>query len=344
MNRVKLGLIGLGEWPRQSYVPILKGLDGVEVSAVAAKSSATQQYAREQFGERIAIYSDYRELLRDAAIEAVTLAMPNAIHAEVLEAAVGSSKHVFYEPPIAHSPEVITRILGAMRVSDRVMQPDLELRCVPAVRALGDCLRQGVIGNPRMASVGLWCNWGYGGGRWNCSPEEEGFFPWLGCWYLDLLDYVFAAAPQRATVTGGYASNGRLLDHGWASLEYPEGRMGRFDFNLVAVAGLEVRLKVLGSAGEAEVDVISGHLRWRGSDRVWHETSHPASPPVCGFVGMRECLNAFVESVRTGLPSETDIEVARRVHAAMLACAEAEGARTDHRRPNRPATIISPQI
>jgi predicted dehydrogenase len=308
-------------------VPILKGLDRVEVAAVAAKSEATRQYAREQFGEGVTLFADYRELLRDAHIEAVTLALPNAIHAEVLGEAVGSGKHVFYEPPIAHSGEAISRILGAMRASGRIMCPDLELRHVPAVRALGERLRAGAIGDPLTVSVKLWCNWGYGGGKWNCSPEEEGFFPWLGCWYLDLLDYVFAAAPERATVTGGYAANGQLLDHGWASLEYPAGRIGRFEFNLVAVDGLDARLKVLGSTGEAEVDVIGGGLRWRGADKAWHEANHPASEPVCGFVGMRECLNAFVDAVRSGGAVEADIEVAGRVHAAMLACAESEAAR-----------------
>ena len=179
-----------------------------------------------------------------------------------------------------------------------------------------------------MVSVCLWCNWGYGGGRWNCNPEEEGFFPWLSCWYLDLLDYVFAASPERTTVTGGYAANGRLMDHGWASFEYPAGRISRFDFNLVAVDGLEVSLSVLGDSGEVDVDVIRGDLRWREPDGARHEATHPASQPTCGYVGTRECLSAFIESVRTGLPSKADIEVARRVHAAMLACAQAEAART----------------
>jgi predicted dehydrogenase len=327
MNRIRLGLVGLGEWPRQAYVPVLKTLEDVEICAVAAKSAATRQYAREQFGQQLAVYADYRELLHGAAVEAVALALPNPLHAEALEAAVASGKHLFYEPPIAHDAGTIGRILGAMETSSCIIQPDLELRCLPVIRALGECLRAGRIGEPLMASVRLWCNWGYGGGRWNYNPEREGFFPWLGCWYLDLLDYVLAALPERVTVTGGYAANGRLMDHGWAALECPGGRIGRFEFNLVAVAGLEVGLSVLGSRGEAEADVIRGNLRWREGDGTWHETPHPPSLPACGFVGMRECLVAFLESIRSGARPEADVEVAGRIHAAMLACAEAEATR-----------------
>jgi predicted dehydrogenase len=328
MNHIRLGLVGLGEWPRQAYVPVLKGLEGVEICAVAARSSATRQYAREQFGQQLAVYADYRDLLQSAAVEAVTLALPNPLHAEALEAAVSAGKHLFYEPPIAHDAGTIARILAAMRASPWVIQPDLELRCLPVIRALGECLRGGRIGDPLTASVRLWCNWGYGGGRWNYNPEQEGFFPWLGCWYLDLLDYVLAALPRRVTVAGGHAANGRLMDHGWATLEYPGERIGRFDFNLVAVAGLEVGLSVLGSRGEAAADVIGGNLRWREADGAWQETSHPPSLPACGFVGMRECLGAFLESVRTGIRPEADVEVTGRIHAAMLACAEAEATRT----------------
>jgi predicted dehydrogenase len=175
-----------------------------------------------------------------------------------------------------------------------------------------------------MAAVRLWCNWGYRGGPWKSNPADEGFFPWLGCWYLDLLDCVFAAPPQRATVTGGYASNGRLMDHGWCSLEYPADRIGRFEFSLVAVDGLEVGLHVLGTAGEADADLVRGQLRHRGPDAAWHESDHPASLPACGFVGMRECLTSFIESIRTGLPPAADLSVSRRVHTAMLACSHAE--------------------
>jgi hypothetical protein len=42
---------------------------------------------------------------------------------------------------------------------------------------------------------------------------------------------------------------------------------------------------------------------------------------------MRECLAAFVDSIRTGLAPAADLSVARRVHSAMLACSQAEATR-----------------
>jgi predicted dehydrogenase len=327
MNRVRLGLIGLGEWPRQAYVPVLKELDQVDVVAVAARSSATQDYARRQFGPRVALYSDYRDLLADETIDAVTLAVPNPVHADAMDAVLASGKHFFYEPPIAHTYDQLRASLAAMAASDRVIQPDFELRYVPVVVAANELLRAGAIGQPHMTTVRLWCNWGFGGGKWNYNPEQEGFFPWLGCWYFDLLDVVFADTPLRASVVGGYAANGRLMDHGWASLEYSGGRIGQLEFSLVAVTGLDIRLRVLGSQGELEAELTRGELRWCGLDAAWQEAIHPASLPAHGFVGMRECLADFAEAVRSGRPPKADVGASRRVHASMLACAQAEADR-----------------
>ena len=324
MNTIRLGLIGLGEWPRQAYVPVLKELADVEVCAVAARSDATRAFAREQFGDGIALYDGYAALLADGNVEAVTVALPNTLHAEATRAAVASGKHVFYEPPIGHTAAEIDGAVEAMRASRAVLQADLELRYLPVIDFVRELLASDAIGDAIMARVRLWADWGYGGGKWNQNPEDEGFFPWLGCWYLDVLDCVFSAEPVRANVIGGRAMNGRLTDHGWAALEYEGGRVGEFELSLVAVEGLEVGLNVLGTRGEIVADVVNGACRWRGKDGAWQEESRAATEPFCGFAGMRECMADFVTAIREGRPARADAEVSSRVHRAMLACAEAD--------------------
>jgi len=331
MNRLKLGLVGLGKWPRQAYLPVLKELDAAEITAAAARTAESRQFARDQFGEQIAVYADYRDLLRDENVDAVMLALPNELHTAAVEAALGSGKHVFYEPPLGHGREEIRRLLAGMADGNRVVQADLELRYLPVVRAVCDLLAAGTIGKALMARITLWCDWGYGGGDWGPDVEKEGFFPWLGCWYLDVLDCVFGSLPLRADVLGGYAASGRLMDHGWASLEYRGGGIGQFEFNLVAVEGLEVRLAVLGSKGELRADIVSGRCRWRQAGSTQQVATYAHSEPAHGFVGMRESIVDFVAAIRCGRPPKAGVDVARRVHAGMLACARSETERTSVR-------------
>ena len=324
MSAVNLGLIGLGEWPREAYVPILKELPDANVVAVAARTEATQQFAREQFGDGIATYASYQELLADDSLQAVMVALPNELHAQGIKAAVESGKHVFFEPPIGHTAEETGRILAGMFASESVIQCDLEVRCLPVMDFIREQLAGGTIGDALMAKVRLWANWGYGGGNWNQHPEVEGFFPWLGCWYLDLLDCVFEASPVQAAVTAGYAMNGRVMDHGWTTLTYPNGRLGEFELSLVAIEGLSVTVSVLGTKGELEAELVEGRCRWRSEGGNWQEATHDCSRPMHGFVGMRESILDFLAAIQNDQQPRADVNVTRRVHEAMLACAQSE--------------------
>jgi predicted dehydrogenase len=172
-----------------------------------------------------------------------------------------------------------------------------------------------------MATIRLWCDWGYGGGEWLEEAEDQGFFLWLGCWYVDVLDAVFGARPERVSVTGGRAMNGDMVDHAWATMEYPGQRLGQFEFSLVAPEEQQITLTVTGTEGEVEADLWTGELRSRGRGEEWERTVVPNSEPIHGFAGMRESITDFIGSVRSGSQPRANLDVSRRVHAAAVACA-----------------------
>ena len=325
MKPIQLGLAGLGGWTRQAYLPVLKELDTAEVCAVAARSEGSRRFAVEQFGEAVTLHHDYHALLEDRQVEAVLLAIPNGLHVDGIQSAIAAGKHLFYEPPIGHTADELRETLRIMGTSEQTVQADLELRYLPVITALRRHLVDGTLGKPFMAKIRLWCDWGRGEEpREQEEPVQRGFFPWLSCWYLDVLDCVFELAPERASVTGGHAANGRLMDHGWADFEYPGGGIGQFEFSLVAAGEPDIRLTVLCQEGEMEADLKGGFLRWRRHDSSWSEEGHPASQPAHGFEGMRECIVNFLDCVRTGRKPRAGVQVAERVHAAMLGCMQAE--------------------
>ena len=325
MPAIRIGLIGLGHWARKAYLPVLKEHPAADVVAVAAPSEATRQYAREQFGDGIATCASWDELLGDGGVDAAMVALPNELHARGIEAALASGKHVFFEPPIGHTSDEIGRILAAMAASTAVVQCDLELRYLPAVAFVREQLACGAIGDALMARVRLWADWGQGGAHEQFAGE--GFFPWLGCWYLDLLDCVFAASPTRVSVSGGHAMNGGLMDHGSATLEYPDERIGTFEFSLVSAGDLSVTVSVLGTRGEIEAEITTGCCRWRVRDGDWQSVERDCSRPEHGFVGMRESIAGFLEAIRDGGSVDAGVDVARRIHEGMLGCAQSEAAK-----------------
>ncbi len=324
MTKVAVGIIGFGEWVKSAYLPALEGTEGAVVVAVAARSEAGRAAAGERLGERVALYADYRDLLADPAVGAVMIAVPNRVHSEVLIAAARAGKALFFEPPLGLGDEEAQAALAALEACDGPVQADFELRYTPVLRRVVAMVQDGSIGAPLMARVRLWCNWGHGGGEWKEEVQGQGFFPWLGYWYLDVLDAVFGAAPLSACVVGGRAMNGDLTDHGWAALTYPDGRLGQLEFSLIAAETQHVGVLVAGTGGEVEADLWSGDLRRRVPGGDWELASVPCAQPICGFSGMRESVGRFVAAAGAGLPVPANMAVIRRVHAAAWGCARSD--------------------
>ena len=323
MEMIRVGLIGFGNWSQEAYAPVLKELHDVKVVAVAARSDETHVLARKTLGEEIAVTTDYEKLLESDDVEAVMIALPNALHDEALLATAESKKHVFFEPPVASDIKTAERILDALETSDGVVQADFELRCLPMLEAIRAQICGGKLGAARMAKIRLWCNWGYKGGPWIDEVQGENFFQWLGHWYLDVLDVIFGEPATQATVLGGHASNGTLMDYGWALLEYPDRSFGQFEFNLTLPQDTIIELVVACECGEISADLKTGKWKWRGETGGWREEHSPASEPVYGFEEMRESISEFFNAIRTGRLPRANLDVVRRVQHAVQLCVAA---------------------
>ena len=319
-----VGLIGFGQWARQAYTPLLGEMPQVQVVAVSAQSHTTRALAKGAFGAGTKTFADYQDLLNDSTVDAVLIALPNSLHAPVLQAAATSGKHLFFEPPVAEDPETATHVLDVLAASKGVVQADLELRYLPVMDNVLACIQSGRMGEPLMAKIRLWCNWGYEGGGWYDEVQGQSFFLWLGCWYLDVLDYIFKREAIQASVVGGRHSNGTLMDAGWASLLYSDGGIGQLEFNLVIPQETVIELSVACRSGEIVVDLQTGQWRWRGEAGDWQLEHSPALTPAYGFVGMRESLQGFFDTIGAGDRPRANVDVMRRVQHAAQLCADAE--------------------
>jgi predicted dehydrogenase len=97
---VRLGLVGLGRMGRFHAANLAGRIPGARLVRVA---DAAEDLAREnavRLGE-VAWSTRYEELLEDNAVEAVVVASPTHLHAQMVEAAATAGKHVFCEKPIS---------------------------------------------------------------------------------------------------------------------------------------------------------------------------------------------------------------------------------------------------
>ena len=310
----RVGLVGYGSWAREAYVPALLDDAGVAIGAVAARSEETRRLAAGRFGAATALFEDPFRLVREADVDAVMIGLPSELVSDVGIAAMMAGKHVWLEPP----PPGDSRISGLLEMAGRsglVLHADMELRYHPVVAAIAGLLDDR-LGPALSVRVVQRCNWAM---TWDEVAVERGrMASGLSIWYLDPIDALIGRQPTRVDVIGARPRFERAVETGSALVEY-DGAVGEWAFNLRSPERLSLRLEVAALEGEAEADLMTGRYRCRVGSPDWVEAEAPPALPAYGFVGMRECVAAFLAAVRGESHSRTGPDVLRRVHAAVTA-------------------------
>ncbi len=126
-------LISLNATPRAAAVAV------AETNARRAKE-ATERFKIPRS------YSDYRELLEQPDIDAVTIALPNYLHAQVAIDALHARKHVLLEKPMATSAKEAVKIMEAAKKSKRVLMVAQNFRFNRHTQAARQIIERGDLG------------------------------------------------------------------------------------------------------------------------------------------------------------------------------------------------------
>ena len=107
---IKVGLIGLGEVAQLMHLPLLADDGRFSIAAVTDVSPSLVEYVATRYGVP-ARHKDADALIADPGLDAVFILTPDHLHAELLEKAIRSGKHVFIEKPACLTAEQLRPIL-----------------------------------------------------------------------------------------------------------------------------------------------------------------------------------------------------------------------------------------
>ncbi len=311
---ITIGLIGYGSWARNAYVPALLEDAEVEIAAVAARTAETRREAMERFGEGIACFDDPLRLIRESDVDAVMIGLPSELVTDVGIAAIEARKHVWLEPPPpGNDAGRIDELLDLANASDKVFHVDMELRYHPLIAAISDLLAN-QLGPARSVKIIQNCNWG---NTWAPDIVESGnMVSELSIWYLDVVDALINRQSHRVQQLN---ADRTTLDNpivaGSALVHYDDGIQGEWAFDFQGSEQLSLRLEIATANGEIQADLITGLYRYRADPTAnWIQSQALATEPTLGFVGMRECVAAFLNAIRGEGDTQTGADVFRRVH------------------------------
>jgi len=137
VDSVRVGVVGVGALG-QHHAKAYASLPGAElVGVVDSRPGRAEEIAGQLLTKA---YSDYRDLI--GKVDAVSIATPTTLHAEIAQQFLEQGVHVLVEKPISHTLEAADRLILAAKRSGRVLQVGHSERFNPAVRALREIVRR----------------------------------------------------------------------------------------------------------------------------------------------------------------------------------------------------------
>ena len=218
---MRFGLVGYGAWGRQ-HAQAISGLAGLELVAIACGSEDSARAAAAAY-PAAKVTQDWHELVNDAGVETVDVALPNHLHADVAIAALHAGKDVLLEKPMATTLEQCDALLAAERASGRLVSVGHELRQSMQWGRIKALIDEDAIGAPLFLNIGLFRNfYRSGADGWRYDPARVG--SWLleeAVHYFDLALWYFeqhgdpvalrAMGNQRAGRGDGMSDNVSVL-------------------------------------------------------------------------------------------------------------------------------------
>jgi predicted dehydrogenase/uncharacterized membrane protein YphA (DoxX/SURF4 family) len=254
---VRLGFIGLGGEGRV----LLTQTDGAfgEVRALCDINPAHLAKADEVLSKAgkppARHYEDWREMLQKEDLEAVVLAPPLWLHAEIAAGCLEAGKHVLCEKMMAWDEEGCRRMQQAAHKAGRLLEIGYQRFYNPVYQATYEgIIKPGVLGDVYHARL-VWHrnqNWrrkedppapDYDPSRWG-YPSFDHLLNWRLYWryskgllaelashQVNVANWFFGTEPASVTGSGGvyrWKDGREVEDHIYVTFDYPQGRTAVF--------------------------------------------------------------------------------------------------------------------
>ena len=294
---LRIGVLGAAAIAPAALIRPARQVPGVTVTAVAARDGARAERFAARHGIGVA-YGSYDDLLADPAIDAVYIALPNALHAPWTLRALAAGKHVLCEKPLAANRDQAREIAAA--AGDRVVMEALHYRHHPLVERLRAVVREEVgpvhrvrvtLAVPLPPAPDIRYDYDLGGG----ATMD------LGCYAVHLARLLGGDPPRVVAAKARVLRSRPLVDRAMrAELSFPGGAWGEIRVSLWGRPPLSVSARVTGGRGELSVvNFLVPH--------VWHrlKVRGPAGvrvERVGGEPTYTAQLRAFHAAVTSGAP------------------------------------------
>lgn len=193
--------------------------------------------------------SDWRRVIDNKDVEAVYIATPPHLHAEMAVAALAAGKHVYCEKPIGVTPEQVAAVVAAAKTSKKVFVAGQQLRSHAQLSEAIGKIHDGLIGDVLMIKAQRHATsdlpYDSSSADWYYDVTKSGgYLIEQSVHNLDVCNWVLNQRPVRANGFGATRLHkneppGRsIFDCGTISYDYPGGAQVSFTQNVFHPRGM----------------------------------------------------------------------------------------------------------
>jgi predicted dehydrogenase len=193
MKPIRTAIFGTGFMGRV-HLEAVRRLQSVEVAGIAGRNADAAQRLGQGFSVP-AIVSDYHDVLRDPAIDAVHICTPNAQHFSMAKDALRAGKHVVCEKPLATSVEQAEELVSLAAQQGVRNSVCHNLRFYPMVQQMRSMREAGELGEILIVQGTYFQDWLLYQTDWNWRVDANAGGPSrcmadIGSHWFDMAEHV----------------------------------------------------------------------------------------------------------------------------------------------------------
>jgi len=299
MKKLGVAVVGTGFWGK-NHARVYKELASTELVAICDANVERAKNIANQFG--VKAYTNSARMLKNEAIEAVSICTWSTSLAKEALKALNAGKHVLVEKPMATNVKQAERLVDAAEKNGLHLTVGFLMRFIPGLQHIRDAVTNKKIG-------ALVCITAKRVSQWPERIGDVGVVKDTAIHDIDVMRYISSKDPITVYAKTGSMRHKKFEDYAQIMLTYEDGKTAFIESNWLTPYKTRT-LTVTGSEAIMRLDYITQELWIEDAKESWQPRYLWQEPLKLELQHFADCISVKKEPVVTAIDGVKALQIA----------------------------------